>query len=100
MVVDPPTPIAPSLAPLPAPPALLLVIMTINDNGRIIPAPAFILKALPAAIATKPIPRRYTSSMKTRPSIWVNAKKACNLADCMDITPTVLTLERLETYVL
>jgi len=50
MVVDPPAPIASSSAPLPAPPAPLPVITTINGNGRIIPAPTFILKAILAAI--------------------------------------------------
>jgi len=99
IVVDPPTPIASSSAPLPAPPALLLVITTINGNGRIIPAPVFIPKAIPAAIAAKPIPRRYTSSMETRPSVWVNAEKARDLANRMDITLTVSTLKRLETHV-
>jgi len=99
MVVDPSAPIASSSAPLSAPPAPLLVVTTINGNGRIIPAPAFIPKAIPAAIAAKPIPRRYTSSTETRPSVWVNAEKAHDLADCMDITPTVSTLKHLETHV-
>ena len=99
MVVDPPAPIVSSLAPLPAPPAPLPVVTTINGNSRIIPAPAFNPKALLAAIATKPIPRRYTGSTEARPGVWVNAKKACNLADCMDVTPTVSTLKRLETNI-
>jgi len=99
MVVDPPAPIASSSAPLPAPPAPLLVVTTINGNGRIIPTPAFIPKAIPAAIATKPIPCRYTGSTETRPGVWVNAEKAHDLANCMDITPTVSTLKRLETHV-
>jgi len=99
MVIDPPTPTASSLASLPALPAPLLVIMIINRNGRIIPAPAFIPKAIPAAIATKSIPRRYTSSIETRPGIWVNAQKACNLADHMDVTLTILMLKHLETHI-
>jgi len=67
MAVNPPAPIAstsalpPTLTPLP-------VVMTINRNGRIIPAPTFVPKGLPAAIAAKSIPRRYTGSTKTRPS--------------------------------
>jgi len=74
MAVDPPTPTA---SPPASPPALtpLPVITTINGNSRIIPAPAFIPKTLPAAIAAKPIPRRYTGSMETRPSVWVNTEK-------------------------
>jgi len=99
MVVDPPAPIVSSLAPLSTPPAPLPVIMTINGNSRIIPVPAFIPKALLAAIATKPIPCQYTGSMETRPSVWVNAKKACDLADHMDITLMVSTLKCLETHV-
>jgi len=99
MVVDPPAPIASSSAPLPAPPAPLPVVTMINGNGRIIPAPAFIPKAILAAIAAKPIPHRYTGSTETRPGVWVNAEKARNLADRMDITPTVSTLKRLETHV-
>ena len=99
IVVNPPTPIASQLAPLPAPPAPLPVVMTINDNGRIISTPAFIPKAIPAAIPAKPIPHRYTGSMKTRPSIWVNAKKARDLADHMDVTLTVLTLKHFESHV-
>jgi len=99
MVVNPPTPIASSSAPLPAPPAPLLVITTINSNGKIIPAPAFIPKPLLAAIAAKPIPCRYTGSMETRPSIWVNAEKACDLADHMDVTPMVSMLKHLETHI-
>ena len=97
MVVNPPAPIASLSAPLPAPPALLPVIMTINSNSRIIPAPAFILKVILAAIAATPIPCRYTGSTGTRPSIWVNAKKARNLADHMDITSTISMLKHLET---
>jgi len=99
MVVDPPAPIASSLAPLPAPPAPLPIVMTINGNGRIIPAPAFVPKGLPAAIAAKPIPCRYTGSTETRPGVWVNAEKARDLADRMEITPTISTLKRLETHV-
>jgi len=99
MMVDLSAPTASSSASLPAPPAPLLVVTTINGNGRIIPAPAFILKAIPAAIAAKPIPRWYTGSTETRPSVWVNAKKACDLADYMDITPIVSTLKHLETHV-
>ena len=78
MAVDPPAPIASLKAPLPAP-TPLPVVTTISSNGRIIPAPAFVPKGLPAAIAAKPIPRRYTSSTETRPGVWVNAKKACDL---------------------
>jgi len=99
MVVNPPALITSSSAPLPAPPAPLPVVTMINENGRIIPAPAFIPKAILAAIAAKPIPRRYTGSTETRPGVWVNAEKACDLADHMDITPTVSTLKRLETHV-
>jgi len=98
MAVDPPAPIASSSA-LPPAPKPLLVIMTINGNGRIIPTPAFVPKGLLAAIAAKPIPRRYTGSMETRPSIWVNAEKACNLADCTEVSPMILMLKRLETHV-
>jgi len=98
MAVDPPTPIAspPASPPAPTP---LPVIMTIKGNGRIIPAPAFYPKTLPATIAAKPIPRRYTSSMETRPGIWINAEKARNLADCMDVMPTISTLKHLETHI-
>jgi len=99
MVVDPPAPIASSSAPLPAPPAPLPVVTMINRNGRIILVPAFIPKAILAAIAAKPIPRRYTGSTETRPGVWVNAEKACSLADHMEVTPTVLMLKRLETHV-
>ena len=88
MVVDPSAPTASSSASLPAPPAPLLVIMMINGNSRIMPASAFILKALLAAIAAKPIPHRYTGSTETRPGVWSNAKKVCDLADHMDITAT------------
>ena len=95
MVVNPPAPTSSSLASLPTPPAPLLVIMTINGNGRIIPAPAFI----PKAIAAKPIPLWYTGSMETRPDIWVNTKKAHNLADCMDVTLMISMLKHLETHV-
>ena len=98
MAVDPPA----STASLKAsPPALtpLLVITTINRNSRIIPAPTFVPKGLLAAIAAKPIPRRYTGSTETRPGIWVNAKKAHNLADHMEVTPTILMLKHLETHV-
>jgi len=71
----------------------------INGNSRIIPAPTFIPKAILAAIAAKPIPRQYTSSTETRPGVWVNAKKAHDLADHMDITLTVSMLKHLETHV-
>ena len=37
--------------------------------------------------------------METRPGIWVNAKKACNLADHMEVTPTISTLKCLETHI-
>ena len=93
MAVDPPAPKA-STSALPPAPTSLLVVMTINGNSRIIPAPAFVPKGLPAAIAAKPIPRRYTSSTETRPGIWVNAEKACNLADHMEVTPTISMLKR------
>jgi len=99
MVIDPPTPTASSSAPLPAPPAPLPIVTTINGNGRIIPAPAFVPKGLLAAIAAKPIPRQYTGSTETRPGVWVNAEKARDLADRMEITPTISTLKRLETHV-
>jgi len=85
MAVDPPAPIA-STSALPPAPKPLPIIMMINGNSIIIPAPAFIPKRLPAAIATKPIPHRYTGSTETRPGVWVNAGKACDLADCMDIS--------------
>jgi len=98
MAVDPPAPIASLRAP---PPALtpLLVITTINGNGRIISTPAFVSKGLPAAIAAKPIPRRYTGSMETRPGIWVNAEKACNLANHIEVTLMILMLKHLERHV-
>jgi len=98
MAVDAPAPIASLKAPLSAP-TLLPVVTTINSNGRIISTLIFVPKGLPAAIAAKPIPRRYTSSMETRPSIWVNAEKAHNLADCMEVTPMISTLKHLETHV-
>ena len=50
MTVDPPAPTASLKAPLPAL-TPLLVITTINGNSRIIPAPAFVPKGLPAALA-------------------------------------------------
>ena len=71
MVVDPPAPAA-STSALPAPPPVptpLLIITMVNSNGRIITAPAFIPKALLAAIAAKPIPCRYTGSKEVWPSI-------------------------------
>jgi len=98
MAVDLPAPTASLPAPPPAP-TPLPVVTTINGNARIIPAPAFIPKALPAAIAAKPIPRRYTSSTETRSGIWVNAEKARDLADRMDATPMISTLKRLETHI-
>jgi len=98
MAVDSPAPIASSSALPPASKPLPIVTM-INSNGRIIPAPAFVPKGLPAAIAAKPIPRRYTGSMETRPGIWVNAEKACDLADRIEVTPTISTLKRLETHI-
>jgi len=73
--------------------------MTIKGNGRIISAPVFYPKTLLAAIAAKPIPRRYTGSTETRPGIWVNAEKACDLADRMNMMPTILTLKHLETHI-
>jgi len=98
MAIDLPTPTA---SPPASSPALthLPVITTINGNSRIIPTPAFISKTLLATIAAKPIPRRYTGSTETRPGIWVNAEKARNLADHMDVMPTISTLKRLETYI-
>ena len=98
MAVDLPAPIASPKAPLPAP-TPLPVVTTINGNGRIIPAPTFVPKGIPAAIAAKPIPRRYTGSTETRPGIWVNAKKARDLANCMEVTPTISTLKYLETHI-
>ena len=98
MAVDPPAPIASSSAP-PSVPKPLLIITTINRNGRIIPTPVFVPKGLPAAIAAKPIPRRYTGSTETRPGVWVNAEKARDLADYMEVTPTILTLKCLETHI-
>jgi len=91
IAVDPSAPIASTLT-LPPAPKPLLVITTINSNGIIISVLAFIPKKLPAAIAAKPIPRRYTGSTETRPGIWVNAEKACDLADHMEVTPTISTL--------
>ena len=98
MAVDPPVSIASLRAP-PSAPTPLPVVMAINGNSRIIPASAFVPKGLPAAIAAKPISRRYTGSMKTRPGIWVNAEKACNLADRMEVTPMISTLKHLETHI-
>ena len=98
MAVNPPAPIA-STSPLPPAPTPLLVITTINGNSRIIPAPVFVPKGLLAAIAAKPIPRRYTGSTETRPGIWVNAKKAYDLADRMEVTLMISTLKHLETHV-
>jgi len=98
MAVDPPAPIA-SKSALPPAPKPLPVVTTINGNGIIIPTPAFIPKRLPAAIAAKPIPCRYTGSMETRPGIWVNAEKARDLADHMKVTPTISMLKRLETHI-
>jgi len=98
MTVDPPAPIASTLA-LPPAPTPLLVVTTINGNSRIIPAPAFVPKGLPAAIAAKPISRRYTSLTETRPGIWVNAEKACDLADHMEVTPMISMLKCLETHI-
>jgi len=66
---------------------------------EMIPVPTFIPKALPAAIATKPIPCQYTSSTETRSGIWVNAEKSRDLADHMDVTPMASTLKCLETHV-
>ena len=37
--------------------------------------------------------------METRPSVWVNAKKAHDLADRMDVMPMISTLKHLETHV-
>jgi len=37
--------------------------------------------------------------METRPSVWVNAEKACNLADCMEITLTISMLKHFETHI-
>ena len=58
MAVDLPTPVASTsalLAPRPVP-TPLPIITRINGNGRVVTAPAFVLKALLAAIAAKPIP--------------------------------------------
>ena len=102
MAVDPPAPVASTLA-LPAPRPVttpLPIITTINGNGRVITAPAFIPKALPAAIAAKPIPKQYTGSEEVRPSIWLNAEKARDLADRMEMTLTVQMLKCLETHVI
>ena len=102
MAVDLPAPIA-STSALPAPhpvPTPLPVVTMINGNGRVLTAPTFVLKALPAAIAAKPIPKRYTGSEEVRPGIWLNAEKARNLADHMEMTPTVQMLKHLETHVI
>ena len=99
MVVNPPALRASSSASLPTPPASLPVIMTINGNGRIIPAPAFILKVILAAIAAKPISRRYTSSTETRPGVWINTKKTRDLADHIDIALTISMLKHFKTHV-
>ena len=98
MAVNPPVPMASLKAPLPAP-TLLLIVTTINGNSRIIPVSTFVSKGLLAAIAAKPIPCRYTGSMETRPSVWVNAEKARDLADRMEVTPTISMLKRLETHI-
>ena len=98
MAVDPPAPIA-SLLALPPVPKPLPIVTTINSNSRIIPATAFVPKGLPAAIAAKPIPRRYTGSIETRPGIWVNAERARDLADHMEVTLTISMLKHLETHV-
>ena len=37
--------------------------------------------------------------LNTRPSVWVNAEKACDLADRMKVTPTISVLKHLETHV-
>jgi len=50
-------------------------------------------------ITTKSIPCRYTGSTETRPWVWINAEKAHNLADHMDVTPTISMLKRLETHI-
>ena len=98
IVVDPPIASSSALPPAPAP-ALLPVVTIINSNVRIIPASAFILKVIPAANAAKPIPCQYTSSTETRPSVWINVKKAYNLADHMDIIWTISMLKHLETHI-
>ena len=102
MVVDPPAPIASTsalLAPCPVPTPLPIV-TTINGNGRVVTAPAFILKALLAAIAAKPIPKQYTGSEEVRPGVWLNAEKTHNLANHMEMTPTVQVLKHLEIHVI
>ena len=102
MAVDPPAPTA-STSALPAQPLIptpLLIITTVNSNGRIITAPTFILKALPAAIAAKPIPCQYTGTMEVWPGIWLNAEKAHDLSDHMKMTPTVQMLKHLETHII
>ena len=98
MAVDPP---ASTASPPASPPALtpLPVVTTIKGNGRIISAPTFYPKTLPATIAAKPIPRRYTGSTETRPGVWVNAEKAHDLADHMEVMPTISTLKCLETHI-
>ena len=102
MVVDPLAPVASTLALLARPPipTPLPIVTTVNGNSRIITAPAFILKALLAAIAAKPIPHWYTGTTEVWPRIWLNAKKACNLSDCMEMTLTVQTLKHLETHII
>jgi len=47
----------------------------------------------------KPIPCRYTGSTETRPGIWINAEKACNLANRIEVTLTISMLKHLETHV-
>ena len=101
MVVDPPAPVA-STSALPAPHPVstpLPIITMINGNGRVITAPAFVPKALLAAIAAKPIPKRYTGSEEVWPGIWLNAEKARDLADRMEMTLTVQMLKCLETHI-
>ena len=68
MMVDPLAPVA-STSALPAPPPIptsLPIVTTVNGNDRIVTAPTFILKALLAAIAAKPIPCKYTGSKEVQ----------------------------------
>ena len=74
MVVDPLAPVASTLALLAQPliPNPLPIITMVNSNGGIVTAPTFILEALLAAIAAKPIPHWYTGikTMLRRPAIY------------------------------
>ena len=102
MVVDSPAPVASTSALLACPliPTPLLIVTMINGNGRVVTAPAFVPKALLAAIAAKPIPHWYMGTTEVRPSIWLNAEKAHNLSDHMEMTLMVQMLKRLETHII